>query len=97
MKNSAAVSTLIASTSAMLLSRSFTSSVFSLKRDPWQVGHGLYTLGRNSNSTETKPSPEQVSQRPFATLKEKRPASYLRDRASFVAANRRRTSSKRPV
>ena len=32
----------------------------------------------NSSSTHTNPSPSQVSHRPLATLKEKRPASYLR-------------------
>ena len=31
------------------------------------------TLGRNSSSTLTKPSPSHVGQRPWATLKEKRP------------------------
>jgi excinuclease ABC subunit A len=36
----------------------------------------LYTtLARKSSSTQTKPSPSQVSHRPLATLKEKRPAS----------------------
>ncbi len=49
------------------------------------------------SSTLTKPSPSQVGQRPLATLKENRPASYLRARAWGEAANSLRTESNSPV
>ena len=39
-KNSRAASTVRLRTSAMVLSRYFTSRVFGLKRAPWQVGQG---------------------------------------------------------
>ena len=42
---------------------------------PWHWGHGAYTLGMNSSSTDTEPSPSQVAQRPLGRLNEKRPAS----------------------
>jgi hypothetical protein len=74
-KKACASSTVRPSTSAMVLPRSVTFSVCGLKREPWQVGHGAYTLGMNSSSTLTKPSPSQAGQRPLATLNEKRPAS----------------------
>jgi hypothetical protein len=58
---------------------------------------GRINAGRKRSSTERKPSPSHVPHRPLATLKEKRPASQRRVRAARVAANSRRTWSKRPV
>ena len=49
------------------------------------------------NEAITNPSPWHVSQRPFATLNEKRPASSGRARAAFVDANSVRTGSNSPV
>ena len=81
----------------MFFPRYVTSSVFALYRDPWHVGHGAYTLGRNSSSTITNPSPSHVSHRPLATLNENRPASYFRACAALVAAKSFRTWSNSPV
>ena len=74
------------STSATERSRHSTSRVLALYRVPWQSGHGAYTLGRNSSSTITLPSPSHVGQRPPTTLNENRPALYPRSLASSVAA-----------
>ena len=75
-KMRSAASTVMASTSAIVSVRdsgSPASSRCSACRD--KSGQGVYTLGMNSSSTITKPSPSQCSHRPLATLKEKRPAS----------------------
>jgi hypothetical protein len=72
-KNSAASSTLMASTSAMLLSRKRTARVSGLKRAPPQLSHSTETSGRKLISMRFTPWPSQAWQRPPLRLKEKRP------------------------
>ena len=63
----------MASTSAMLLSRKRTASVSGVKRAPPQASQGTVTSGRKLISIFFTPWPSHASQRPPATLKEKRP------------------------
>ena len=96
-KYSAASSTLMASTSAMLFSRNVTARVSALNRAPLQASQGTVTSGRKLISIFFMPWPSHSSQRPPVTLKENRLAVYPRMRASVEPANSRRMSSQIPT
>ena len=73
-----------------------TARVASLKRAPWQVGHGAVMSGRYWTSRSIWPSPRQVGHWPSRVLNEKCPGFQRCRRMSGDSANSRRRWSKAP-